>query len=142
MTEAIPLTHDVHRIGHCLVCCQQLAEIRDIYPAGTLKGWPKRIGMWFDMAHRCTVQLMSGAATDWTVCELCVPKVDQQLPRLHRKIVDTFQFEFETAPWRGVQTYTTAQVIAFNALLKRTYEDKPLGVRSVTAWKNLSQQMI
>jgi hypothetical protein len=64
-----------------------------------LIGEPRRLGMVHDTAHRISVLMTDGSSTMWTVCEDCLPEVNENLPRIWAGVIKAFAWDMKAKPY-------------------------------------------
>lgn len=79
----------------CIDCDAELYEIRQYFTSGPYTGHPMRFGPPLDGGFTITLLLMDGVLCDLSLCDECGPVVEDNLPRIWRKVMNSMVYEQE-----------------------------------------------
>jgi len=122
---------DMKMPGCCTLCDAPLFEIIKVHAEGYLKGLPETFGAPSKNAWRVTFVTMNGTRTDMTFCEDCLPKIDDNMSKIHNKVVRAFIFE------RG---HPRSDQKTHDESMMRSINNSILGVLSKERWVDLIER--
>ncbi len=132
---------DVKMVGACTVCDASVFEILTVFPDGhSLAGENRSIGRPNDNAVRVSLVLTDGSTIDLTACEGCVEELENTLPAVWLKCLNTFKHEDRTRVERGVQSFTGDQRQTHVDMLTRLALEIPLGIMNIRKWTDAYHQ--
>ncbi|MEE8607199.1 MAG: hypothetical protein V3S55_06335 [Nitrospiraceae bacterium] len=114
----------------CVDCDAELYEIRQYFTSGPYAGHPMRFGPPLDGGLTITFLLMDGTLCDLSLCDECGPVVEDNLPRIWRKVMNSMVYEQEygaTAPPK-TESEAVRRQEGYRQLNLHLVNNPPLGV--------------
>ena len=131
---------DRNMAGCCTACGEELAEVIEIWTSESagrdspLVGEVRRFGPMYDTAIRLAITLSDGTETNWTVCENCLPDINDNLAEIWKGVIKAFAFDWKAKPWMFGQTMNQEQLDFQARDLLRVASLAPLGILYSERW--------
>jgi hypothetical protein len=135
-----------NKTGVCASCYEEVFDVNEVWEPNTagrgspLIGEVRRLGMAHDEAYRLAVVMSDGTQSLWTVCEKCLPKVNENLARIWAGVIRAFAFDWKAVPFKFGAPMAEEQLAHQASDLLRVASLAPLGVLNSERWVDLIER--
>ncbi len=131
---------NIRKARCCVDCDAELYEIRQYFTSGPYTGHPMRFGPPLDQGFTITLLLMDGVLCDLSLCDECAPVVENNLPRIWRKVMNSMVYEQEHVC--HVKPAPVKRQEGYRQLNLQLVNNPPLGVLYTRALKEKWQDRL